>query len=221
MSIRRKYSFSAQEARELDLKAREKFGISTLILMENAGSAVAQEAVKMLRGRKAAAVFCGRGNNGGDGLVAARHLLSRGIKTDIFLAGRSAEVENEAKVNLDILLKLRQKIYEVVRGNLHLVRNKVSRHYLIIDALLGVGLEGEVRGIYRDLIGIINLSKAYILSVDIPSGLDATTGGVLGCCVKAHKSVTFLAKKRGMVRAQGPEYCGKIIVNHLGLPIFT
>ncbi len=82
-----------------------------------------------------------------------------------------------------------------------------------------MGLAGEVRGIYRDLIGIINKSRTYILSVDIPSGLDATTGKVLGCCVKADETVTFAAKKRGMVCGDGPRYCGKVVIANLGIPL--
>jgi NAD(P)H-hydrate epimerase len=100
-----------------------------------------------------------------------------------------------------------------------LVKQKIAKYNLIIDTLLGVGLKGEVRGIFRDLIGIINTSKARILSVDIPSGLEATTGKVLGCCVKADKTVTFWAKKRGMVLGEGPKYCGRVVVRDLGIPL--
>lgn len=210
---------TSQEAKAIDIKAKEVFGISTLILMENAGRSVAEEAVKILRHKKAIAIFCGKGNNGGDGFVAARHLLAFGFKPDIFLCGRISEVENEARINLEILLRLKQKIIEVEEGNLYLVKNMIAEYNLIIDALLGVGLQGEVRGIYRDLIGIINTSKAYILSVDIPSGLDATTGKVLGCCVQADKTVTFVAPKRGMVLGAGPKYCGRIVVKDLGMPL--
>lgn len=208
---------TAQKAKDLDIKAKEKFGISTLVLMENAGRAVAEEAIKVLRG-KSAAIFCGKGNNGADGFVAARHLLVQGIKPDIFLAGNISDVENEARVNLDILLKLRQKITEVNEENLRLVKNRISQYGLIIDALLGIGLSGEVRGILRDLVRIINSSKAYILSVDIPSGLDARDGKVLGYCVRADKTITFVAKKRGMVIGEGPKYCGRVVVKDLGIP---
>ncbi len=209
---------TAKETKNIDIKAKEIFGISTLVLMENAGRAVAEEAVKMLCGKKSVAIFCGKGNNGGDGFVATRHLLTHGVKPDIFLAGKINEVKNEARTNLEILLRLKQKITEVEEENLYIVKNRISKYKLIIDALLGVGLAGEVRGIYRDLIGIINTSKAYILSVDIPSGLDATTGKVLGCCVKADKTVTFVAKKRGMIIGDGPKHCGKIIIRDLGMP---
>ena len=207
---------TAQSAKLIDLKAREKFGISTLTLMENAGRAVALEAFKSGKFKKIA-IFCGKGNNGGDGFVAARHLLACGIKPDIFLVGKSAQVENEAKTNLTILLKLKTKITEVSENNFS--RIDLAQYGLIIDALLGVGLSGAVRGTYKDLISLINSSRVYILSVDIPSGLDATTGKILGACVKADKTVTFVAKKRGMVVGKGPKYCGKIAVADLGLPL--
>ncbi len=209
---------TAKQAKEIDIKAHEKFGISTLVLMENAGRAVANEVLESLDSKKSIAIFCGKGNNGGDGFVAGRHFLIRGIKPDIYLAGRIQDVGGTARINLDILLKLKQKIIEVEENLGLVIKNKFSKHDLVIDALLGVGLFGEVRGIYRDLIGIINTSRAYILSIDIPSGLDATTGKILGYCVKADKTVTFVAKKRGMVIGDGPKYCGKIAVRDLGIP---
>lgn len=209
-----------QQAKALDNKARERFGISTLVLMENAGRAVACEALKVLKNKsKKVAIFCGKGNNGGDGFVVARHLLVSGIKPDIFLAGKIEEVANEARINLGILIRLQQKIIEVDQENLDMVRSKISRYNLIVDALLGVGLSGKVREIFRELIDIINKSKAYILSVDIPSGLDATKGKILGCCVRADKTVTFMAKKRGMVIGDGPKYCGRVVVRDLGISL--
>ena len=220
-SVKYRSFLTAKSAKGIDAKAREKFGISTLVLMENAGRAVAEEAISLFRGDTIVrcAIFCGRGNNGGDGFVCARHFLTLGIKPDIFLAGKIYGVENEAKINLEILLRLKQKITEVEEKNLVLVKNKILRYNLIIDALLGVGLKGEARGIYPDLIGIINTARARVLSVDIPSGLDATTGRVLGCCVKADKTVTFVAKKGGMVTGDGPRYCGRVVVRGLGMPL--
>jgi len=211
---------TSQKAKEIDLKAKERFGISVLVLMENAGKAVAEEAMEVLKNQKEkVAIFCGKGNNGGDGFVAARHLLTYGIKPEVFLAGKISEVNNEAKINLEIFRKLKLKVLEVSESNLNLVKRKISKYELIIDALLGVGLSGEVRGIFRDLIELINSSRAFILAVDIPSGLDATTGKVLGCCVNADKTVTFVAKKRGMVIGDGPKYCGRVVVRDLGIPL--
>jgi len=240
---------SVRQAREIDKKARELLGISTLVLMENAGRAVAEEALRMLSPRSAAAIFCGntrfnrmnrcpafcgntrskrmlrcaifcgKGNNGGDGLVAARHLLLKGVKPDVFLAADIDEVKNEARTNLDILLKLKQKVFEVKQDNLEMVKAQLKRYTFVIDALLGIGLLGQVSGVFRDLIGMINMSKAKKIAVDIPSGLDADSGKALGCCVRADTTVTFVAKKRGMTRGEGPKYCGRIVVRDLGIPV--
>lgn len=211
---------SIREAKELDLKAQKKFGMPVLLLMENAGRAVFEESVKVAKKKNNVVVFCGKGNNGGDGFAACRHFLTYGLFPEIFLVGKACEVYNEAKVNLDILKRMKQKIFEIDEGNLDFVRKRVLGADFIIDALLGVGLLGDVRGVYRDLINMINSSSAYVLSVDIPSGLDANTGRVLGCCVKANKTVTFVAKKLGMAAGEGAQYCGRIAVKDLGLPFF-
>lgn len=212
---------SVSQAREIDNRMRENFGVPCLVLMENAGRSVAEEALKWLKGKKrtAVAIVCGKGNNGGDGLVACRHLMCRGIKPRIFLAAKINHVRGEARVNLDILLKMKQKVVEVNSKNLASVRRSILESGLIIDALLGVGIKREVSGIFRDLINIINISKAYIVAVDVPSGLDADSAKALGCCVKADKTVTFLAKKRGMVLNNGRTYCGRVIVKDLGVSL--
>ena len=123
---------TAHEAKNIDFKARDSLGIPTLVLMENAGRQVAQEALKMLHRGKRVVIFCGKGNNGGDGFVAARHLLVKGIRPDIFLAGKINAVENEARQNLDILLRLKTKIIEVAGENLYLLKNRVLRYNLKI-----------------------------------------------------------------------------------------
>jgi hydroxyethylthiazole kinase-like uncharacterized protein yjeF len=208
-------------ARGIDIRLKEEFGIDTLVLMENAGRAVAQETLRCLKRKpKKICIFCGKGNNGGDGFVAARHLLAQGLKPDIFLADKISRLKYEARLNMGILKKLNQKIIEVSSENLFMVKDSISKGALIIDALLGVGLRGEPEGIYRDVIAAINASGAYIISVDIPSGLDATTGRALGCCVQADRTVTFMALKRGMVLRDGPKACGKIVVRDLGIPLW-
>ncbi|RKY33312.1 MAG: NAD(P)H-hydrate epimerase [Candidatus Omnitrophota bacterium] len=217
--VRNSKVITSQKAKEIDIKAQQAFGISGLLLMENAARQIAEEAVKMLAKDKKVAIFCGKGNNAGDGFAAARHLLVKGIKPLIFLAGKKQEVKNEAKVNLDILLKLKQKIIEVKEGDWKKVKNIILKYPLIIDALLGIGLSGEVRGLFREIIPMVNSLKVPVLSVDIPSGLDANNGKVLGCCVRADKTVTFVAIKRGMTVANGPKYCGKVVVKDLGIPL--
>ncbi|MDD4940557.1 MAG: NAD(P)H-hydrate epimerase [Candidatus Omnitrophica bacterium] len=208
---------TAARSKKLDERAARAYGISTLVLMENAGRQVAEAALRMYRGRAGIAIFCGKGNNGGDGFVAARHLVIRGIRPQVLLAGRIPDVRGEARSNLDILLKLKQRIVEISPEAASCI--KVRSCGLIIDALLGIGLTGEVRGIYQDLIAVINGARCRVLSVDIPSGLDATTGKVLGCCVKADTTVTFAAKKRGMTAGAGPRVCGRIVVADIGIPV--
>jgi hydroxyethylthiazole kinase-like uncharacterized protein yjeF len=210
---------TAKQAKTLDQKLRTRFGISTLVLMENAGAAVAKEILKLPGGKKRVAIFCGKGNNGGDGLVCARHLLAHGIKPDIFLIGKTADVANEARANLNILIKLKQRITRVDNESLKNILNKIGKYDIIIDAIFGVGLSGRLEGVFKDLIGAINRSDAYTLAVDIPSGLDATTGKILGCCIKADKTVTFIARKAGMTIAHGPGVCGRIVIDNLGIPI--
>ena len=210
---------TAAQAKALDKKALEKFGISTLVLMENAGQAVAEEALKILKSRQAKVViFCGAGNNGGDGFCAARHLLTEGFKPQVYLMGKINDVENEAKINLGILLRLKQKITEIKPRNFSLLKKRIRKTSLIIDALLGVGAKGQIRPVYQQVIDIINASGIYVLSIDIPSGLDATTGKVLGRCVRADKTVTLVGKKSGMVYEEGRGHCGKVLVRNIGLP---
>lgn len=209
-------TITAAESKMLDRKAREAYGLSVLMLMENAGRAVAEEVIKAKK--KRVAIFCGKGNNGGDGFVAARHLLAGGISPDLFLAGKTSDVKGDAKVNLDVLLKLKRKIIEVREKNISSLKARVRRYDLIVDAIFGVGLKGSVKGYHKDLIEAINASGAYVISVDIPSGLDADTGKALGSCVRADRTVTFVANKRGMIRGEGPVYCGKVIVKDIGFP---
>ena len=216
------FLLTAAQAKALDKKALKIFGISTLVLMENAGRLIAEEVLTVCKNKQVkVSIFCGTGNNGGDGFCAARHLLAQGIKAKVYLAGKVSAVENEARVNLEIWLKLKQKVIQVRPANLGLIGNSIKKPGLIVDALLGVGARGELKAIYQEIIDLINTSGAYVLAVDIPSGLDASTGNLLGRPVKADKTVTFMAKKRGMVLRDGSKCCGKVVVSKIGLPLKT
>lgn len=210
---------TTRQAQRFDLFARDCLGISTLVLMENAGRAVAEEALLLLGRKKRVVIFCGKGNNGGDGFVAGRHLLARGAGLSVFLTGVVPDVKNEAATNLSILRRLKQKVITVGQGNLLQARAAVRRCDLIIDALLGVGINKEVRGVYKECIALINNAKVPVLAVDIPSGLDATTGRILGSAVRADTTVTFVAPKKGMFLRDGSRICGRIVVRDLGVPL--
>ncbi|MCK9431440.1 MAG: NAD(P)H-hydrate epimerase [Candidatus Omnitrophica bacterium] len=217
---RKEFSLTAASAAALDKKAQEVYGIPALVLMENAGRSVAEEALKALKkhpGR--VAVFCGTGNNGGDGFCACRHLLASGVKPDLYLAGSPSKLKAQAKVNYNILLKLKQKISGSGAFGPGLPGKRSKKYSLILDALLGIGIRGEARPVYRESIRAINSSGAFVIAVDIPSGLDADSGKPLGACVKADETITFVSVKRGMLLNPGKGYCGKVRVRGIGVKL--
>jgi NAD(P)H-hydrate epimerase len=181
---------------------------------------VAEEVLKLLKkhpGR--VAVFCGTGNNGGDGFCACRHLLFFGVRPDIYLAGSPSKLKGQARVNYDILLKLKHRVYENGAFGPGVPGKRLKRYSLIVDALLGIGVKGEVRLVYRELIQEINSSGSFVVSVDIPSGLDADSGKPLGTCVKADETITFISVKKGMLLNPGKRYCGKVRIRGIGVKL--
>lgn len=210
------------EMRELDRRASEEFGIPPLLLMENAGRAAADVAAEMARPREGCVlVFCGRGNNGGDGFVLARHLANRGYDVRCHFAGRSEAVDprSDPGVNLGILRRIGVPVTDHEEAS---PRDEMARSVawaaLLVDALLGTGLAGPVREPYATLISFLNARRAPILAVDIPSGLDCDTGQILGKAVRATRTVTLAAPKVGFSRGQGPETTGRVTVADISMP---
>ncbi len=192
----------------------EWLGISKLLLMENAGASIARRAVEMLGSPKdkRILVFCGRGNNGGDGMVAARHLAALGAIVRVLLIGGEPKAK-EAAYNYEVLknchLSIETKVIKE-KDDLEGLKNAD----LIIDALLGTGTRGAPRGLMAEAIKVMNSMKSRILSIDTPSGLNPFTGEALGACVRADVTVTFHSMKQGLKE----ELCGRIIVEKLGAP---
>lgn len=207
---------TASQMKRLDQWAIKEAGIPALCLMENAGRVVALETVKALKrvkGRRVC-VVCGAGNNGGDGFVAARHLLNHGAAVAVLFAGGTSKLGPEARVNFRALQRLNIPIRVFdARG-----RRELAKADVIIDALFGIGLSREITGILREIIDAVNASSAHVLAVDIPSGLDATTGKIWGACVKADTTVTLACPKKGLFAGHGPECSGKIVVADIGIP---
>lgn len=206
---------TTREIKALDLNA-EYFGISRLQLMENAGRNIAVEIASRFKPQDSRiAVFCGLGGNGGDGFVAARHLVCLGFRVDVFLAGRSANIANkEAKKNWEALQSLRNSlaIHEIYDSSLI----PDIKAEVVVDALLGIGLKSQPRPPIAQLIRKINESDAFRIAVDIPSGIDSDTGEVLGEAVKAHLTITLHKIKPGLLKAK--EYVGELVVRHIGIP---
>jgi NAD(P)H-hydrate epimerase len=211
---------TALQAKAIDLLAQRHCGLSTLALMENAGAAVARHACALSPSRNIA-VICGKGNNGGDGFVAARHLIAAGRSVEVYAVSSSAGLRGAARANAAILAKCGQKINLVSGPSAGRYARRIASADLIIDALLGIGLNAPVRGVYRLLIEQVNASDCRVLSVDIPSGLDADTGTICGACVEADMTVTFIAPKAGMLKAEGPAMCGRIVVEPIGFPAYN
>jgi len=211
------------EVREFDRHAIEDLGVPGLVLMENAGRQAADAAERLLRaahGRRAL-IVAGRGNNGGDGFVIARHLLTRGYAVRVLLAADPAQVVGDAATNLNILERLGvavQRLPETEAALRAAVLAATGDADLVVDALLGTGLRGEVREPYLSAIEAMNTCGRMILSVDIPSGLDADTGHPLGAAVRAHTTVTFAAAKVGFSSPVAREYVGELVVADIGVP---
>jgi len=208
--------------REIDKRTQEEFNIPVTILMENAGRAVFQTAMEMLSGKenKKVVVVSGSGNNGGDALVAARHLMNNGIATDIFSVVPIEKLYGEAKANYNRAEKVANTMAKSIgilsKENLSIFKDKMKEGQLIIDGIFGTGLDREVREPQRTVIQLINESQKSVLAVDVPSALDATDGKIFGVCIKAEKTVTFARPKTGF---RGNEkYTGKVITADISIP---
>jgi len=205
----------------MDRRAIEDFGIPGIILMENAGRAAAEETWRLAGSDPSArvVVLCGKGNNGGDGYVVARHLFNRGMNPTVLVFSPLGEISGDAAINLAIILKMDLQIEEVAsEDDLDKAQAPVSSADVLVDALLGTGVSGEVRGPLRSAIEMINRARKRVVSVDIPSGLDANTGEILGACVKADVTVTFAAAKIGLSRGSGPERAGPVVTAEISIP---
>jgi len=211
---------TASQMRQIDKRCASEFGIPTIVLMENAGRAVATAALDMIKRVRASyiVVVAGKGNNGGDGFAAARHLLNMGASVEVFLVGKLEEMRGDARVNMEAFRKMGGNIVEVEEEGLSNLAHSLLIADLVVDAILGTGVRGEVKGIYREAIALINRAPAQVLSVDIPSGICADTGRVLGNAVQADCTVTFGLPKRGIVLLPGAEFAGQVLVADIGIP---
>ncbi len=205
------------EMRELDRRAAEEFGISEDILMENAGAAVYSVISQELgvRGNRFI-VFCGSGNNGGDGLVVARQIHSNGGEVKVFLLDDEAKFKGAARRNLEILSRMPVDISRVTSADI--IRAELLGCDAVVDAIFGTGLMRDVSGIYEDVIRLMNESGSLVFSVDIPSGINGDTGEVMGVAVLADFTVTFGLPKLGNMLYPGYDHCGKLYVSHISFP---
>ncbi|MCL1976176.1 MAG: NAD(P)H-hydrate dehydratase, partial [Firmicutes bacterium] len=212
---------TAEEMRQADKMAIEGYGIPGMLLMENAGIAVVRQAEEMLIGvsGKRIAVFCGGGNNGGDGLVAARHLYNRGCDVSLYFVTDPDIFRGDALSNWQILKNMGITGYWLTEGNrLNVARMALANSDLVIDAIFGTGLNDNVTGVPLAVINVLNESNRPIIACDIPSGLSAETGLPLGAAVKAKVTVTFGFCKQGLALPVSTPYVGRLVVADISLP---
>ena len=213
---------SRDEVRRVDAWAIEEIGVPGVVLMENAGRSCAELALQKLAGmtKPQVCILCGVGNNGGDGYVIARHLLNAGVRTTVVLCGDPAKVQGDARINLDILERLGHRVEQMdprAKDAVERVRAFGGEANLIIDALFGTGLRGELKPEYRAIIEAVNILGRPVLAVDIPSGLDCDTGEPLGTAIRAMYTVTFVAVKKGFLACAAEGYMGELYVASIGV----
>lgn len=206
--------FSRAECKELDRLTTARYKIPSSILMEHAGFEVVRAVLSILGNavRKKVLVVCGPGNNGGDGLVAARVLSDLGAEVSVYLT--AAPTKGDSKQNYEILQSINPKICIDSQQ----FPTALQKADCVIDALFGTGLEKPITGEIAALIQSINQSGKPVVAVDIPSGIDADTGALLGVAVKAAKTVTFAVQKTGLSLYPGRWYAGEVSIAYIGIP---
>jgi len=206
-----------EQIREIDRRAIEDYGMAGVVLMENAGRNAAElirASIKQTDQPAAVCILCGRGNNGGDGFVIARHLCNTGSSVEIILCADSAKLAPDAKVNHDIARKMEIPIRPFAEAE---AAACVSRAQVVIDSLLGTGFSGEVRPPLDRAIELINSADhALKIAIDVPSGLDCNTGQPAAATVRADLTITFVAPKTGFARAA--EFTGQVLTADIGAP---
>jgi NAD(P)H-hydrate epimerase len=197
---------------EVDRLMIEEFGITLIQMMENAGRGLAELSRRMLGGsvkHKRIAVICGTGNNGGGGMAAARHLHNWGGDIYLILAGNISSLKGLAALQLNILTKL-----GIINGE----ETELTGFDLVIDALIGYGMAGNPREDTASWIKRINQVACPVLSLDVPSGLDATTGTPGNPCIHATATLTLALPKTGLIKPEAAEYVGELYLADISVP---
>jgi NAD(P)H-hydrate epimerase len=206
------------QVREVDRRAIEEFGVPGIVLMENAAINASAVALDMLNYQAAnVTIICGGGNNGGDGLAIARHLHNYGLDVRILLTIDPAKYAGDALINWRIVQAMKLPVAPFDAKALG-----ADEPDLLIDAVFGTGLSETPREPFADIAKAMNAAGVPILSIDVPSGLDCDTGQALGtACVKATKTVTFVAEKLGFADPASRAYTGEVVVAGIGCPAET
>jgi len=210
---------SVSQMRRADELAIKRYGIPALLLMDNAGRCVAEAVRKLKASRKEKiVVLTGGGNNGGDGIAAARYLKGWGYPVDVLWLKNPAEWTGSPALHVAIARRLgvRFKSFSAIAAARRI--HELRRAGVIVDALLGTGARGPLRVPFFDAIATINAARRPVVAVDLPSGLDADSGLPLEVAVKARITVTLAAPKMGLLKGSAKPYVGRLVVADIGLP---
>ncbi len=215
-------ALTASEMRTADMRTIEDVGIPPIVLAEAAGRAVADLARDFLKEMQGdpirVAIVAGSGNNGGDALVAARYLMQVGYEPDIYMAAKGADCNELCRAQLEIMQGLGASVSYLREQSPEFFRSGLRSASLIIDGLLGTGASGALREPYRIWVNEINIASREVIAVDIPTGVDASSGAVPGPAVTATATVTMAAPKVGMLLYPAASYVGELWVAHIGIP---
>ena len=214
---------TAISTKKLDEACVNKYKIPLIVMMENSVLSAIKHLDMEIYNKYI--VVSGVGNNGGDGLGIARQLKARGKEVKVFIVGDIEKITPCSKTNFDIIksMNIPYTIIDAKEENRKLLEELeicIKNSQIVVDCIFGTGLEREVKGIFKDVINIINKNKNLVYSIDVPSGINATTGEILGVCVKANKTISFEFYKRGFLKYDIKEYIGDIVVEHIGIPVY-
>lgn len=209
---------SRDEVRSVDQRTIEEFGLPGIALMENAGRGVFELLISL--GAKGPVKICaGKGNNGGDGFVIARHLDNAGLPVQIYLFADPDQLKGDAAINYHVAARMGLEIQsDPSLNNSERFKDFLEDAGWIIDAMLGTGVKGTIRSPFTSAIQIINQTQKKVLAIDLPSGLDCDTGVPLGDSITAQHTATFVAEKKGFALPESKQYTGTVHVLDIGAP---
>lgn len=204
------------QVREIDRRSIEQYQIPGIVLMENAAIAATDVAMEMLNANRnqSALILCGGGNNGGDGLAVARHLHNRGVKVSLALTIDPSTYKGDALINWNIVQAMKLPCRKCDPAEI--AQAKVD---LVIDAIFGTGLSSAPREPFPRIVQAIEQSGTPVLAIDLPSGLDCDTGSAPGACIRATRTITFVAEKVGFAQAGAKKLLGQVAVGSIGCPV--
>ncbi|MTI67050.1 MAG: NAD(P)H-hydrate epimerase [Firmicutes bacterium] len=208
---------TGEKMRKIDKYCIENLGIPAIVLMENA----ALKVLKHLHTDKLKKyiIVAATGNNGGDGLAVARHLITMDKEVKVFILGSLDKTSKCFSINYNILKNMEADIQVIKnQNNINNLKKEIKKGDIVIDSIFGTGLSKSIKGEYKETIKVINKYSKHILSIDIPSGLNCDTGEIYNVCIKANETVTLQLNKKGFLNPNAKDYTGEVLIERIGMP---